>query len=725
VLKLFCLPAFWREGGAVLSIEDTAVSLADRVSRREWLCAGGLSAIGLSLPQLLRANEAPRPRPPAAPKLAGDLGSTFGKAKNVIFLWLQGGPPQHETFDPKPDAPLDIRGPFKPIRTNVPGIHFCELLPRTARYADRLAVVRSLSTRDDNHDVSGYWLLTGYPYGPGSARQIKPGDWPYFGSIVKMLKPSEKVPALTSVWIPDVMRLNDNVTPAGQTAGFLGKMWEPERFVGDPATASYHIEGLDLSGDITRVRVDRRRDLLAQLDRHFDRSARSESVEAWDRLSHHAFDLVTSGAARVAFDLGKEPDRTRDRYGRHTWGQSVLLARRLIEAGVRLVHVNWSRDPGDNAVDNPMWDTHALNADRLQDSLCPQFDVSFAALMDDLTDRGLLSETLVVVIGEFGRTPRINKVGGRDHWGHVFSFAMAGAGIRGGQVIGASDRNGAYPATEPFRGGDLTATIFHLLGIDPNGMFRDKTDRPHPITKGEPIARLLGLAPATTERCQCEGDPAFVPAYDASLLLDNDFRSSLPLVSVTPPSRDKGWRAFPLWTKKATGLAVRKGEGVLIGYGLENERVGSVIEAGSRAVLAQEIRNARGGHYTVTVTLTGVGCGQDEFDKTFLGNLVCRLVLFRFRDMNKDSRGVEELASAVFRPSFGKKETFRVDRFLGSTVPGANFSIGNGLGVAIVVEKKTAGALALPKNEPHRAALHLESVELDFSPRLRDENVTV
>jgi hypothetical protein len=212
----------------MLSILDYLAALGNRGSRREWLCVGGLSALGVSLPTLLRAGDSPQ-RPAAPSKLASDLGSTFGRAKNVIYLWLQGGPPQHETFDPKPDAPAEIRGPFKPIATNIPGIRFCELLPRTARYADKLAVLRSLSTRDDNHDVSGYWLLTGYPYGAGSARQIKATDWPYFGSIVKMLKPSQKLPALTSVWIPDRMRLNDNVTPAGQTSGFLGKVWEPER----------------------------------------------------------------------------------------------------------------------------------------------------------------------------------------------------------------------------------------------------------------------------------------------------------------------------------------------------------------------------------------------------------------------------------------------------------------------------------------------------------------
>jgi hypothetical protein len=659
--------------------------------------------------------------------LVGNLGSTFGKAKNVIFLWLQGGPPQHETFDPKPDAPADIRGPFKPIATNVPGIRYCELLPRTARHADKLAVIRSLSTRDDSHDVSAYWLLTGYPYGPGTARQIKPTDWPYFGSLIKMLKPSQKLPALTSVWIPDVMRLNDNVTPAGQTAGFLGKQWEPERFVGDPALPGYQIEGLELKGDLTAVRVDRRRDLVTQLDRAFERGRRSEALETWDRLSLQAFDLVTSGKARAAFDLGKETDRTRDRYGRYTWGQSCLLARRLIEAGVRLVHVNWAREPGDSAVDNPMWDTHAQNADRLQDALCPMFDVSFHALMDDLADRGLLAETLVVVVGEFGRTPRINKLGGRDHWGHVFSMALAGAGVRGGQVIGASDKNGAYPATDPVQGGDLTATIFHLLGIDPGGVFRDKADQPHPMTKGEPIAAALGNEAATASRCEPGGDVTFVPPYDSSPLLDPAFDTGLPLVSLALPTREKGWRADPVWrTNTVHGLAIRKSaKGVVLGYGLGDAKTGARIEAGTRCVLAQEIRSARGGQYTFTVEATGEAGSEDEFVNGFLVNFTCRLTLFRFRDTKKDPREALELAAKEFRPEFGKAGRFSLDQFLGSRGGGVNFPIGNGLGVAVIVEKKTPGQLSFPGDEPHHAAVRLRSVNLDFSAVPRDENNTL
>jgi Protein of unknown function (DUF1501) len=529
------------------------------------------------------------------------------------------------------------------------------------------------------------------------------------------------------VWIPDLMRLNDNVTPAGQTAGFLGKQWEPERFVGDPALPSYQIEGLGLNGDVTTVRIDRRRDLVSQLDRSFARGRRSEALETWDRLSLQAFDLVTSGKARAAFDLSKENDKTRNRYGRYTWGQSCLLARRLIEAGVRLVHVNWAREPGDSAVDNPMWDTHAQNADRLQDALCPMFDVSFDALLSDLADRGLLAETLVVVVGEFGRTPRINKQGGRDHWGHVFSMALAGAGIRGGQVIGASDKNGAYPITEPIRGGDLTATIFHLLGIDPGGMFRDKADQPHPITKGEPIAVALGTGPATASRCEPGGDVAFVPPYDSSLLFDTDFDTRLPLVSLARPTREKGWRADPIWSAQTThSLAIRKdAKSVVMGYGLGDAKAGLRIEAGIRCVLAQEIRNARGGQYTFALEAMGEASSEDEFVNGFLANFICRLILFRFRNTNKDPREAIELAAREFQPEFGKAGRFSLDRFLGSRGGGVNFSIGNGLGVAVVVEKKTPGQLTFPANEPHHGAIRIRSVKLDFSAVPRDENNTL
>lgn len=675
-------------------------------SRREALCVGGLAPLGLGLPALLAG---PTPQALASPNaLSRELGATFGKAKNCIFLWLQGGPPQHETFDPKPDAPVEIRGPFKPIATTVPGVHFCELLPRTARHAHRLAVVRTLATRDNNHDVSGYWLLTGYPYGPGSARQIKPTDWPYIGSLVKMLKPSKKMPALTSVWIPDVMRLNDNVMPAGQTAGFLGKLWEPERFIGDPARPDYHIEGFDLRGDLSRERLQQRHELLQQLSRSSKTPPVGATQQAWDRLSTQAFELVTSGAARSAFDLSKEADRTRERYGWHTWGQSCLLARRLIEAGVRLVHVNWPREPGDSAVDNPMWDTHALNADRLQDFLCPIFDVTFDALMTDLHDRGLLEETLVVVVGEFGRTPRINAQGGRDHWGYVFSAAFAGAGIRGGSVVGASDKNGAYPKTDPITGSDFTATIFHLLGIDPEGMFYDKTDRPLPITKGSPISGILGTS-TIGERATPGGDLSLVPPYDDRKLLDTDFLNPVSLVACQPPTREKGWRADPL---KGSWRVLQDAQGLFIGSTAASELPEKLV-----TVLAQEIRHARGGDYSFTIEATGEAENAQAFTQCFQ-HLECLLTLIRYRNQNKDPREANVLASVRFEPVFAKKTRFRIERFLGSRGGGNNFPIGNGLGVMVQIRKLSPGVVKLPG----RVGLRLHGVQLDFSPVARDES---
>jgi hypothetical protein len=651
----------------------------------------------------------------------------FGQAKSVIFLWLQGGPPQHETFDPKPDAPQEIRGLFKPIQTNVPGIQFCELLPRTAQRADKLAVIRSLATDDNNHDVSGYWVLTGYPYGPGSARQIKPNDWPYLGSVVKMLKPNDRIPGLTSVWLPDRMRLNDNVTPAGQTGGFLGSMWDPERFVGDPASDDYSIEGLSLPIDLPAGRMTDRTALLARLNQRLQQTDSQRCIGTWDKVSQFAMDLVTSGKAKEAFDLSREAPALRDRYGRHTWGQSCLLARRLVEAGVRLVHVNWPREPGDSAVDNPMWDTHAQNADRLQDVLCPMFDVSFAALLDDLTDRGLLAETLVVAVGEFGRTPKINHLGGRDHWGPVFGCALAGAGISGGQVFGASDKTGAFPVDDPIRPHDLTATIFHLLGIHHGGVFHDRFNRPQLLTKGEPLYRLLGERPATVERCAAGGDERFVPPYDASRLVDIDFAAG-KLLPVTPTSRDKGWRADPIvQTEDATGLFARlvrepRPHALL---GVFNSASGSAkaLSSGAKIILAQEIKSARGGQYTFTINASGGASSPVVFERWFGRALACRMIIFRFSNSQKNPLAADILASASFEPEFENLDVdhpkeFTISRFLGSTVGGQNFATGNGLGVAVVIENQSPAELAAGES----AFLRIHSVRLEFQAGARHDN---
>jgi hypothetical protein len=686
-----------------------------RLHRRELLRIGGLNALGLSLPALLGRQT------DAAADVPAPLAATFGRARSCIFLWLQGGPPQHETFDPKPDAPSAIRGEFKPIATNVPGIDFCELLPRTARIADKLAIVRSMSTRNDLHDASGYWILTGYRYNGAQSRQISPTDWPYFGSIVRKLKPSESMPALTSVWLPDVMRLNDNVQPAGQTAGFLGKRWDPERLIGDPSAPGYRVEGLTLPGDVPPLRLQGRRSLLAQINEHLDRIERSAALDLYGRQAQDAFSLLGSGAARAAFDLGREPAAVRARYGPGRWAPCLLLARRLVEAGVRLVHVNWPREGGDEAVDNPMWDTHAQNSDRLQDVLCPQFDVGFTALVDDLEARGLLAETLVVAIGEFGRTPKINNKGGRDHWGHVFSFALAGAGIRTAQVHGSSDAHGAYPRSDRVEPQDLTATLFHLLGIRHDGFFTDQTDRPRRVTEGDPIRALLGSGAVTERRRRPEGNPTLVPAFNSELLLNTGFQDDVPLTAIGAGGRIRGWQAEPVAT--GAGFGVR-----IVGdpAGRRCLHIGFKPGAGAlapqcRALLAQEVRHPMAGRYTLSVRTRATGTGEGR--AILLDAFSFRLVLFGYRDLKKDPRQVREFASLPFRPADdGSPSAFSVVTTLKSQDGGA-FQLSQGVGVAVVVERRAPGALELAPTA--EASLQIDAVELAFDPRPRNDDVTV
>jgi Protein of unknown function (DUF1501) len=704
--------------------------LCDGISRRELLRVGGLSACGLSLPQLLRASQS------GAPPRGIISDPTFGRAKNIIYVWLQGGPPQHETFDPKPEAPAEIRGPFKPIQTNIPGVQFCELLPRIARIADKLAVVRSLHTDTDLHDASGYEVLTGYRYTGTNSRQISPTDWPYFGSVLKLVKPSEKLPPLTSVWIPDIMRLNENVTPAGQTGGFLGRQWDPDRFIGDPSRPDYKVEGLR-GTDIAPLRLNRRISLLEQIERHFDVAAAARPIGMYDKFQDQAFDLLTSGRVQRAFAVHEEPDKVRERYTRTQWGQCLLLARRLIETGVRLVHVNWCREPGDSAVDNPMWDTHAQNADRLEDVLCPLFDISFTALLEDLEQRGLLHETLVIAIGEFGRTPKINAAAGRDHWGHVFSFALAGAGICTGQVYGSSDRDGAYPARDAVSGGDLTATLFHALGVDPESTFRDSEGRDHKLTLGSPIRPLLGGGVATYERVAAAG-AIRSGGFDTSLVLNSRFEDSVPLFPVDRGSRPKGWRASPLLAAQESGFGAWLEQSEAPGrrqvrLGLRGSGDSRRVAKGARAVLGQEMRNPRAGRFTLSVEaclIAGTKAAADLFAK----NVTCRLVFYRFADASKNPLKRQELGSLVFVPpiALGDRPAwtrFDFDQALDSSGPGQNFSIGRGLGVSIEIEQTGDGALdwgALPGTKGDGcAALCIRSANVRFASHTVDDKVVV
>jgi hypothetical protein len=349
-----------------------------------------------------------------------------------------------------------------------------------------------MATRDPNHESSGYAVNTGYTYRGPNMRATHPTDWPTFGSIVKMLKPSTTVPFSTAM-LPEPIIANPGIFLPGQNAGFLGPRWDPEYFRCDPMAPNFHIEGFTLPPELPAFRLSDRRRLVEQLDRQSAWLDQHASAHEHDRVTREALGVVLSSKARQAFEIDKESPALRDRYGRNKWGQSLLLARRLLEAGVRMVFVNWPRDPGDLSSGNPLWDTHSQNNNRMKDVLCPQLDTGFPALIEDLEQRGMLSETLVVAIGEMGRTPTFNGSGGRDHWGNVWSFVLAGAGIRTAQVVGASDRKGAEVHETPIAPADLTATFAHLLGIGHNATFPDKFNRPHRITEGTPIHAVLGI----------------------------------------------------------------------------------------------------------------------------------------------------------------------------------------------------------------------------------------
>lgn len=457
--------------------------LCDGVSRREMLRVGGLSALGLSLPMLARGRQA----------AAAPLQNLSGKrAKSCIILFLMGGPPQHSTWDPKPDAPKEVRGEFGPISTVVPGMQLCELLPHTSLLADRLAVLRAVSSNDNAHSSSGYYMMTGQPHAPMNFENANPGfpnDYPNMGAIVrKLVQERGSLPA--SIRLPHRIFNTDGSVWPGQDAGFLGRSVEPWLLNCKPADAGFRVDELTLNAEISDIRLAGRRSLLEQVNQRLDSAERNASRGGYSRLTDQAFNVLNSVDSRQAFDLDRESPEMRDRYGRTQFGQSVLLGRRLIEAGVSLVQVNWYRGP-DEPSDAPCWDSHAREGQRLKTVLAPPADQAMAALIQDLQQRGLLDDTLVVCMAEFGRSPRLNGAAGRDHWGHVYSVALAGGGIKGGVVHGASDAIGAYPASGRVQPQDLTATIFHCLGLDPHQEIHDTLGRPIPISRGDVIQQIL------------------------------------------------------------------------------------------------------------------------------------------------------------------------------------------------------------------------------------------
>ncbi len=467
----------------MLTLRTAGTRLCDGLTRREWLRVGGLGAFGLSLSRLLETRAAATNGPSA-------VDHTFGRAKACIVLFHLGGPSQLETWDPKPDAPAEVRGDLGFIESSVPGVRVGELMPKTAAHADKVCVLRAMSTGDSCHSSSGYYMLTGRPHQPLNIENPPhgpPNDWPCTAAVVQKLKPPHGgLPA--GVALPDNNWNTGVVVWPGQDAGFLGNSADPWLLRGHPEDPAFQLPGLSLPEEVPPTRLVERASLLDQVSRGFDAASRAGVFETFDDHSRQAFDLLRSGRARRAFDLGREPPGLRDRYGRNRWGQSVLLARKLVEAGVSLVQVNWTRMPTDEDVNgSPAWDTHSKNAQRMRWPLMPIMDAAYSTLLEDLDARGMLAETLVVWMGEFGRSPKINRSAGREHWGHVFSVALAGGGVRGGQALGTSDNVGGYPKDGRLAPQDLTATVLHCLGVRPHTEARDLLGRPVALCNGEVI----------------------------------------------------------------------------------------------------------------------------------------------------------------------------------------------------------------------------------------------
>ncbi len=469
----------------MFSVYGQPVRLCDGISRREWLRIGGLTSFGLGWPELA----AGRQRSSIGSAVSGQSG--FGKAKACIVLFMLGGPPQHETWDPKPNAPSEVRGEFGSISTATTGLRIGELMPLTAKLTNHVAVLRAMATDDNAHSSSGFWVLTGYPHSPKNKENSTPGapnDRPCIAAMVRKLI-GDRTSLPGAVRLPEEIWNTGRIVWPGQDAGWLGPQADPWLVTCDPNQSNFRVADVALPVDVSMHRFRQRRELRELLNqRCFDTP--TPALGRWHVWQDKAMDLLSSDNTNRALAIDDEPLAMRERYGRNRFGQSVLLARRLVESGVALVQVNWTRwDTDENVA--PAWDTHAKNGERLKTALMPPMDQAYSALLEDLAQRGMLDETLVVWVGEFGRTPRINARGGRDHWGHVFSAAMAGGGIRGGTVHGRSDRQGGYPVEGRVEPQDLSATIFHCLGIPPETELHDKIGRPYAITKGQPISAIL------------------------------------------------------------------------------------------------------------------------------------------------------------------------------------------------------------------------------------------
>jgi hypothetical protein len=378
------------------------------------------------------------------------------------------------------------------LSTATPGLRVGELMPMTAKLTEHIAVLRAMATDDNAHSSSGYWMLTGHPHAPKNQENALPGapnDWPSMAAVVRHLK-GDQTSLPGSVRLPEEIWNTGRIVWPGQDAGWLGSHAEPWLVTCDPNKADFKVPAIALPHEIDQHRFGQRSELRHLMNQRLTAMQASPRVQRWTTWQDKAIDLLRSEKAQQAFAVDRETDAMRDRYGRNRFGQSVLMARRMVEAGVSLVQVNWTRWDNDEDV-APAWDTHAKNSQRLKDALMPPMDQAYSALLEDLAERGMLDETLVVWMGEFGRSPKINPSGGRDHWGHVFSAALAGGGVRGGSVYGQSDRQGAFPLDGRVEPQDLSATIFHCLGFAPGTEIHDRLGRPLVISKGQPVSAIL------------------------------------------------------------------------------------------------------------------------------------------------------------------------------------------------------------------------------------------
>jgi hypothetical protein len=442
----------------MLTVRTGPAADCSGLSRRRFLQVGGLAAFGLSLPQYLRATD-------------GQPGRSHGPlAKRCILLWMQGGPSHIDTFDPKPDAPAEVRGEFGTVPTTLPGVRFSEHVPMLARQTDRLGVIRGHDPQNGSHGVADHLMMSGHKFNASL-------PFPCFGSVVA------KERGYVNGLLPFV-QLGRNIDRRfnGGIAGFLGDEFNPFEVGEDPNAPRFTVRDLSVAGDAERRRLDRRYDMLADLETYQKGvEASAGVVRARDTFYEKAHGIITSPTAKRAFDVAAEPDRVRDRYGRNTFGQQCLLARRLVEAGVQFVTI---ADGG--------WDTHTNNFKSLKDRLLPRLDRGLSALLDDLAVRGMLDDTLVVWFGDFGRTPKVNPTAGRDHWSTAGVALMAG-GVKGGQVVGRTNPLGEYVTDSPVRPQDLAATVYHVLGVPLHTWYKAQDGRPiELVPEGQPVRPLVG-----------------------------------------------------------------------------------------------------------------------------------------------------------------------------------------------------------------------------------------